>query len=116
MRNTTEYFKHTRKRADRKYFDMNWIEYVLQNPVKEEVQADGRIRKWGWIMKIKYFQDTDTALIEFSQNTVSETREVSENIYVDIDSQGNLVSMTIEHAKSTGALKSFSYEEIDKTA
>jgi len=49
MRNTTEYFKHTRKRADRKYFDMNWIEYVLQNPVKEEVQADGRIRKWGWI-------------------------------------------------------------------
>jgi len=67
-------------------------------------------------MKIRYFQDTDTALIEFSQNTVSETREVSENIYVDMDSQGNLVSMTIEHAKSNGALKSFSYEEIDKTA
>ena len=67
-------------------------------------------------MKIKYFQDTDTALIEFSQKQVSETREVSENIYVDIDSEGNLVNMTIEHAKSTGALKSFSYEEIDQTA
>jgi len=49
MRNTTEYFKHTRKRADRKYIRMDWIEYVLQNPVKEEVQSDGRMRKWGWI-------------------------------------------------------------------
>jgi len=67
-------------------------------------------------MKIQYFQDTDTALIEFSKNVVSENREVSENIYVDIGSKGNLVSMTIEHAKYTGALKSFSYEEIDKTA
>ena len=67
-------------------------------------------------MKIKYFQDTDTALIEFSRKAVSETREVSENIYVDIDSEGNLVNMTIEHAKSTGVLKSLSYEEIDKSA
>ena len=67
-------------------------------------------------MKIKYFQDTDTALIEFSQNIVDETREVSENIYVDMDAKGDLVSMTIEHAKSTGALKSLSYEEIDKPA
>jgi uncharacterized protein YuzE len=67
-------------------------------------------------MKITYFQDTDTALIEFSQKKVGETWEVSENIYMDMDSEGNLVAMTIEHAKATGALKSFSYEEKDKTA
>jgi len=67
-------------------------------------------------MKIKYFQDTDTALIEFSKNIVDETREISENIYVDMDAKGDLVSMTIEHAKSNGALKSLSYEEIDKPA
>ena len=67
-------------------------------------------------MKIKYFQDTDTALIEFSKNIVDETREISENIYVDMDAKGDLVSMTIEHAKSTGVLKSLSYEEIDKPA
>jgi uncharacterized protein YuzE len=67
-------------------------------------------------MKITYFQDTDTALLEFSQKEVTETQEVSENIYVDIDSEGNLVNMTIEHAKASGALKSFSYEEIDKSA
>ena len=36
-------------------------------------------------MKIKYFRDTDTALVEFSDNLVKETREISENIYIDMD-------------------------------
>jgi hypothetical protein len=49
MRDTTEYFKHTRKRPDRNHIRMDWIEYVIQNPVKEVVQTDGRVRKWGWI-------------------------------------------------------------------
>lgn len=63
-------------------------------------------------MTIKYFEDTDTALIEFSQNKIDYTKEISETIYIDLDREGNLVSMTIEHAKKTGALTSFSYEEI----
>ena len=49
-------------------------------------------------MKIKYFKDTDTALLEFSDGPVAETREVSENVYVDLDGDGKLVSMTVEHA------------------
>ena len=49
-------------------------------------------------MKISYFEDTDTALFEFTSERVAETREVSENIYLDLDENGNLVSMTIEHA------------------
>ena len=44
-------------------------------------------------MKVKYFSDTDTALLEFTDNPVAETREISENIYADLDQQGNLVSM-----------------------
>jgi len=32
-------------------------------------------------MKIKYFNDTDTALLEFSENVIKETQEISENIY-----------------------------------
>lgn len=47
-------------------------------------------------MKIKYFPDTDTALIEFADRMVVETREISEDIYVDMDADGRLVSMTIE--------------------
>ena len=52
-------------------------------------------------MNIKYFRGTDTALLEFSDRLVEETREISENIYVDLDKDGNLVSMTIEHAQQS---------------
>ena len=52
-------------------------------------------------MRVKYFSDTDTAHLEFLDNDVYETREISENIYVDLDQNGNLVNMTIEHAKAT---------------
>jgi uncharacterized protein YuzE len=63
-------------------------------------------------MKIKYFSDTDTALMEFSEKEVAETREVSENIYVDLDENGNLVSMTVEHAKERASLPQVDVEEI----
>jgi uncharacterized protein YuzE len=63
-------------------------------------------------MKIKYFKDTDTALLEFSQRSVEETREVSENIYVDLDGDGNLVSMTIEHAAESASLPEVVVEEV----
>ncbi|MBN2210595.1 MAG: DUF2283 domain-containing protein, partial [Sedimentisphaerales bacterium] len=36
-------------------------------------------------MKIKYFTDTDTALVEFSDRPVAQTKEINENIYVDLD-------------------------------
>jgi uncharacterized protein YuzE len=49
-------------------------------------------------MKIKYFEDTDTAFIEFGNAVPAETREVSENVYVDMDASGHVVSITLEHA------------------
>lgn len=63
-------------------------------------------------MKVKYFSDTDTALVEFTENEVAQTREISENIYVDLDNQGNLVSMTIEHARTNARLQEFSYQAV----
>jgi uncharacterized protein YuzE len=63
-------------------------------------------------MKVKYFSDTDTALVEFTDNEVVETKEIGENIYLDLDRNGNLVSMTIEHARSNAKLQEFSYQEI----
>ena len=67
-------------------------------------------------MNIKYFSDTDTALIEFSGNEVLETKEINQNIYIDLDEKGNLVSMTIEHAKENATLPEFSYKEIVSSA
>jgi uncharacterized protein YuzE len=63
-------------------------------------------------MKVKYFSDTDTALVEFTDNEAIETKEISENIYIDLDRHGNLVSMTIEHARTNARLQEFSYQEI----
>ena len=40
-------------------------------------------------MRIKYFPDTDTALMEFSEKEVSETKEINEDIYIDLDKVGN---------------------------
>ncbi len=65
-------------------------------------------------MKVKYFSDTDTAHVEFSDNDVHETKEISENIYLDIDSKGNPVSMTIEHAKANAGAWEFSYQEMSR--
>jgi len=63
-------------------------------------------------MKIKYFKDTDTALLEFTNKEVYETKEISENVYIDIDRNGNLINMTIEHAKANAGLWEFSYQEM----
>ncbi len=63
-------------------------------------------------MKVKYFSDTDTAHVEFTGKEVKETKEISENVYVDLDKKGNLVNMTIEHAKENTSLPEFTYHEI----
>lgn len=65
-------------------------------------------------MNIKYFKSTDTALLEFSSRPVDETREISENIYVDLDKDGNLVNMTIEHAQEAASLPSVNVEEFEQ--
>ena len=65
-------------------------------------------------MKVKYFSDTDTAHIEFTDRDVHETKELSKNLYIDLDEEGNLVSMTIEHAKSNAGLWEFSYQEMSR--
>ena len=63
-------------------------------------------------MKVKYFPDTDTAHVEFTEKDVFETKEINENIYIDLDAKGNIVSMTIEHAKANAGLQEFSYQEM----
>jgi len=64
-------------------------------------------------MRIKYFEDTDTALMEFTDREVLQTKEISENIYVDLDAQGNLVSMTIEHAKENASLREVTFQQME---
>jgi len=54
------------------------------------------------------------SLIEFSNESVAETKEISENLYIDLDSKGNLVSMTVEHAKEKANISEVSFLQMDK--
>ena len=53
---TTPYFV-TSVMVRRSYLKKEWIEYVLKNPVRTEVQANGRIRRWALIAELgKYLR------------------------------------------------------------
>ena len=61
-------------------------------------------------MKVKYFPDTDTLLVDFSNNRIVETRDLNEDVQVEMDNAGHVVSMTIEHAKQQTDVAEFSYQ------
>lgn len=63
-------------------------------------------------MKVRYFADTDTLLIEFRDVPVTETRDLDENTILDLDAQGNIRSITIEHASKRADAPRFSYEQV----
>jgi uncharacterized protein YuzE len=63
-------------------------------------------------MKVRYFAGTDTMLIEFRDVPVTETRDLDENTVLDVDAQGNICSITIEHASQRTGAPHFSYEEV----
>ncbi|MGH8475494.1 MAG: DUF2283 domain-containing protein [Methylococcales bacterium] len=63
-------------------------------------------------MKIKYFQETDTLYIEFRPVAVVETRDLDENTLLELDSEGNICAITIEHASDRADIPHFSFEQI----
>lgn len=65
-------------------------------------------------MEIKYFQDTDTLLVNFTDNEIVETRDLNENTLIELDKDGNLVSITLEHATYQADMINFSYQQIVK--
>lgn len=53
----TQYFLYTRKRSDRSCIKEEWIRRAIDNPVRKEVQKDGRIRKWIYVKEVdKYLR------------------------------------------------------------
>ena len=67
-------------------------------------------------MEIKYFPDTDTLLIDFANKEIVETRDINENILIELDKDGDLVSITIEHAKRQMDVENFSYRKVANEA
>lgn len=63
-------------------------------------------------MKSKDFQDTDTLYIEFRAVEVAETKDLDENTTLDLDRNGSICGITIEHASERTDKPKFSYEQI----
>ena len=63
-------------------------------------------------MKIRYYAETDTLYIEFQDGPVAETRDLDENTLLDVDADGNICAITVEHASKRAGIPQFSYEQI----
>jgi len=46
---TTEYFRYTRLHPDRARILEAWIELAIRAPYTEQIQSDGRVRRWVFI-------------------------------------------------------------------
>ncbi|MDO8595872.1 MAG: DUF2283 domain-containing protein [Sulfuricaulis sp.] len=63
-------------------------------------------------MKVQYFQDTDTLYIEFKPTEVGEAKDLDEDTLLDLDHNGNICGITIEHASKRTDISHFSFEQI----
>ncbi len=63
-------------------------------------------------MKIRYFRDTDTLYIEFRSQKVAETRDLDEDTQIDVDTQGKICAITVEHASRRADLPAVDYEQV----
>ena len=56
-------------------------------------------------MKIRYYPETDSLYIDLSGKTSVESREISEGVVLDYDTEGNLVGIDIDNAAGKVQLK-----------
>ncbi len=50
---TTRYFDAVRTRPDRVIIKAEWIQFVIDNPIKQLTQEDGRLRRWAQIEEME---------------------------------------------------------------
>jgi uncharacterized protein YuzE len=63
-------------------------------------------------MKVKYFADTDTLYIEFSDRTISDSKDLDDNTVLDLDAEGNVCAITLEHASARTEVQQVTLEGI----
>ena len=49
---TTGYFWRSRDAIDRAWIEIAWIEHVVANPSREQIQSNGRVRRWGTVPEL----------------------------------------------------------------
>ncbi|MXZ21775.1 MAG: DUF2283 domain-containing protein [Caldilineaceae bacterium SB0665_bin_25] len=63
-------------------------------------------------MDAKYFPGTDTLLIGFSDREIVETRDIGEDLLIELDGDGKIVSLTVEHAGEHIDVSKLSYDQV----
>ena len=56
-------------------------------------------------MKLKYYKETDSLYIDLSLKTSIDSKEISEGVVLDYDSEGNIVGIDIDNASKKVDLK-----------
>jgi len=76
----TQYFLYVRNRPDRASIKEEWIERAVNNPMRTEIQSDGRIRKWakieeeGKYLRVIILQDGKTVHNAFFDRSFKEDK------------------------------------------
>ena len=63
-------------------------------------------------MKVRYFIDTDTLLMQLRDSPVIETRDLDEDTTLDLDRHGQVCAITLEHASQRAGAPEFTYEQV----
>ncbi len=51
-------------------------------------------------MKLYYYPETDSLYVEFQSRPAADTREIAEDVRLDLDEQGRPVGLDIDHASA----------------
>jgi uncharacterized protein YuzE len=57
-------------------------------------------------MKLQYYPETDSLHIDLNSSPSSDSREISDGLVIDFDTEGNIVGIDIDHASQKLDLES----------
>jgi uncharacterized protein YuzE len=57
-------------------------------------------------MKLQYYPETDSLYIDLNSRPSSDSREISDGLVIDFDTEGNIVGIDIDHASQKLDLES----------
>ncbi|MEI7900648.1 MAG: hypothetical protein WCK89_10355 [bacterium] len=85
----------TRARPDRVWIRDEWLDLTIRHPDAEQVQQDGRIRRW------KRIEGADGRCLRVI---------LLEDVLLDVNKDGHIVNMTVERATKQTNVNEFSYQ------
>jgi uncharacterized protein YuzE len=63
-------------------------------------------------MKVRYYHETDSLYIDLAERPGVEVREIAPGVNLDLDEQGRLVGIDIDHASEVANLEQFQVEAL----